>query len=60
LKFGVPVTVAINEYYTDTKDEHQAIIDFCKNLGVACKISSHWENGGKGCIRLSISCCRFS
>jgi formate--tetrahydrofolate ligase len=27
-KFGVPVTVAINEYYTDTKEEHQAIIDF--------------------------------
>jgi formate--tetrahydrofolate ligase len=47
-KFGVPVTVGINEYYTDTKEEHQAIIDFCENLGVACKISSHWSNGGKG------------
>ena len=47
-KFGVPVTVGINEYYTDTKEEHQAIIDFCKNLGVACKISSHWSDGGKG------------
>jgi formate--tetrahydrofolate ligase len=47
-KFGVPVTVGINEYYTDTKEEHLAIIDFCENLGVACKISSHWSNGGKG------------
>ena len=46
-KFGVPVTVGINEYFTDTKEEHQAIIDFCENLGVACKISSHWSNGGK-------------
>jgi formate--tetrahydrofolate ligase len=52
-KFGVPVTVGINEYYTDTKDEHQAIIDFCENHGVACKISSHWENGGRGAADLA-------
>ncbi|MDC3376337.1 formate--tetrahydrofolate ligase [Gammaproteobacteria bacterium] len=52
-KFGVPVTVGINEYYTDTKDEHQAIIDFCENQGVACKISSHWENGGRGAADLA-------
>jgi formate--tetrahydrofolate ligase len=52
-KFGVPVTVGINEYYTDTKDEHQAIIDFCKSHGVACKISSHWEDGGKGAADLA-------
>ena len=52
-QFGVPVTVAINEFYTDTKDEHQAIIDFCKNLNVICKISSHWENGGAGASDLA-------
>ena len=52
-KFGVPVTVAINEFYTDTKNEHQAIIDFCKNLNVVCKISSHWENGGAGASELA-------
>ena len=52
-KFGVPVTVGINEYYTDTKEEHQAIIDFCKNLGVECKISSHWLDGGKGAADLA-------
>ena len=52
-KFGVPVAVAINEFYTDTNNEHQAIIDFCKNLGVACKISSHWSDGGKGAIDLA-------
>jgi formate--tetrahydrofolate ligase len=45
--------VGINEYYTDTKDEHQAIIDFCESHGVACKISSHWENGGKGAADLA-------
>jgi formate--tetrahydrofolate ligase len=52
-QFGVPVTVAINEFYTDTKDEHQAIIDFCKNLNVICKVSSHWENGGAGASDLA-------
>jgi len=52
-QFGVPVTVAINEFYTDSKDEHQAIIDFCKNLNVVCKISSHWQNGGAGASDLA-------
>ena len=52
-KFGVPVTVGINEYYTDTKEEHESIIEFCENLGVACKISSHWSNGGKGAADLA-------
>ena len=51
--FGVPVTVAINEFYTDTENEHQTIIDFCKNLNVVCKISSHWENGGAGASDLA-------
>jgi len=52
-KFGVPLSVAINEFYTDTENEHQAIIDFCKNLGVECKISSHWSDGGKGAADLA-------
>ena len=52
-KFGVPIAVAINEFYTDTQNEHQAIIDFCKNLGVVCKISSHWSDGGKGAADLA-------
>ena len=52
-KFGVPVVVAINDYVTDTEREHNAIINFCKNLGVQCKISSHWEYGGKGASELA-------
>jgi len=52
-KFGVPVVVAINNYVTDTKNEHAAIIDYCKNIGVECKISSHWENGGLGAVDLA-------
>ena len=52
-KFGVPVVVAINDYITDTENEHAAIIEFCKNLGVQCKISSHWEKGGAGAADLA-------
>ena len=52
-KFGVPVIVAINDYVTDTKEEHAAIINYCKEIGVQCKISSHWEKGGKGASDLA-------
>ena len=52
-KFGVPVIVGINDFVTDTKNEHEQIINFCKNLGVQCKISSHWEKGGEGAADLA-------
>ena len=52
-KFGVPVIVAINDYVTDTKDEHDSIIKYCKEIGVECRISSHWEKGGKGAADLA-------
>ncbi len=52
-KFGVPVIVGINDYVTDTENEHEQIINFCKNLGVQCKISSHWEKGGEGASDLA-------
>ena len=52
-KFGVPVVVGINDYVTDTENEHEQIINFCKNLGVQCKISSHWEKGGEGAVVLA-------
>tara|TARA_B100001248_G_scaffold199387_1_gene153705 strand:+ start:1433 stop:3112 length:1680 start_codon:yes stop_codon:yes gene_type:complete len=52
-KFSVPVVVAINDYVSDTQKEHNAIINYCKNLGVQCKISSHWEKGGHGASDLA-------
>ena len=52
-KFGVPVIVAINDYVSDTKEEHAAIINYCKDIDVECKISSHWEKGGKGATDLA-------
>ena len=52
-KFGVPVVVAINDFITDTENEHAAIVDYCKKIGVECKISSHWEKGGEGAAALA-------
>ena len=52
-KFGVPVVVAINDFITDTEKEHSAIINYCSKIGVECKISSHWEKGGKGATDLA-------
>jgi formate--tetrahydrofolate ligase len=47
-QFGVPVTVAVNHFVTDTDAEHDAIRKYCAELGVECTVSSHWEHGGEG------------
>ena len=52
-QYGVPVTVAINHYVTDTEAEHQAIMDYCKQFNVGCTVSSHWEHGGQGAVPLA-------
>jgi formate--tetrahydrofolate ligase len=52
-QFGVPVTVAINHFVTDTTAEHEAIRRFCADLGVECTVSSHWEHGGEGASELA-------
>ena len=52
-QFGVPITVAINSYVTDTTDEHEAISQYCAQFDVPCKISSHWSDGGKGAEQLA-------
>ncbi|MFT5501233.1 MAG: formate--tetrahydrofolate ligase [Woeseiaceae bacterium] len=52
-QFGVPVTVAINHFVTDTDAEHKVIKDFCAEFNVKCTVSSHWEHGGKGAEKLA-------
>ena len=51
--FGVPVTVTINRYTSDTADELKAIADFCTRYNVPCTVSSHWRDGGEGAIELA-------
>ena len=52
-QFGVPVTVAINEYSTDTAAEHKLIEDYCRQFDVVCTVSRHWQDGGTGAAKLA-------
>lgn len=47
-KYGVPVVVAINHFYTDTDAEIEYIKSFCKEMGVAVAFSDVFLNGGEG------------
>lgn len=47
-KYGVPVVVAINHFYTDTEAEIRYIKDFCKEMGVTVAFSDVFLNGGEG------------
>ncbi len=52
-QFGVPVTVAINRYSTDTDAEHRVIRDYCKQFHVECTAASHWQHGSEGALELA-------
>lgn len=47
-KYGVPVVVAINHFYTDTEAEIEYIKSFCKEIGVTVAFSDVFLNGGEG------------
>jgi formate--tetrahydrofolate ligase len=51
--FGVPVTVAINRFTTDTDDELLAIQDYCEGQGVAVAVADVWGQGGAGAETLA-------
>ena len=52
-KYGVPVVVAINHFYTDTEAEIQYIKDFCKETGVTVAFSDVFLKGGEGGMELA-------
>jgi len=52
-KFGLPVTVAVNQFITDTEQEVKALVDYCKTLNVKAKLCTHWSNGGEGTKELA-------
>ncbi|MCL4166821.1 UNVERIFIED_CONTAM: hypothetical protein GTU68_032628, partial [Idotea baltica] len=52
-KYGVPVTVAINRFVTDTDAELQAIQAFYEKQGVKAINCEHWEKGGEGTVQLA-------
>ena len=52
-KFGLPVTVAINHFVTDSKAEVDAIQSFCTTQGVKASMCTHWSDGGDGATELA-------
>ena len=52
-KFGLPVTVAINHFVTDSKAEVDSVLDFCKTQGVKASMCTHWSDGGEGATDLA-------
>ena len=54
-KFGVPVVVAINRFYTDTDAELDLIRQTCLASGkvVDAVVTNHWEEGGAGSVDLA-------
>ena len=52
-QFGVPVTVAINQFSSDTEAEHKAIREYCAQFDVTCTLAAHWEHGGAGAEALA-------
>lgn len=46
--FNVPAVVAINSFSADTAEEHEAIRQKCKAMGVRAEVVNVWGKGGKG------------
>jgi methylenetetrahydrofolate dehydrogenase (NADP+)/methenyltetrahydrofolate cyclohydrolase/formyltetrahydrofolate synthetase len=54
-KYGVPVVVAVNRFYTDTQAELELVRKVAVEEGGAfdAVIANHWEEGGKGALELA-------
>ena len=52
-KFGVPVTVAINHFASDSQDEVDVIVKACAEIGIKAHLCRHWAEGGKGAENLA-------
>ena len=47
-KFDLPITVAINNFITDTEAEAEIVRSFCAEKGVEAFRCTHWAEGSKG------------
>jgi len=51
--FGKPVVVAINQFATDTVEEHAIVREFCESRGVSCATANVFGAGGRGATELA-------
>ena len=52
-KFGVPITVAVNHFMTDTEAEVDAVKEYCREHHVEAFKCTHWAHGSKGAEALA-------
>ena len=52
-KFGLNVIVALNKYYTDTKEEIDFLTQKLKEKQIEISIVEGWEKGGEGAIGIA-------
>lgn len=52
-KFGVPVVVAINKFFTDTPAEVSIVSQYCKDKGVVAAYSEVFSKGEAGGVELA-------
>lgn len=52
-KYGVPVVVAINRFYTDSEEELKYIEDYCHERGAEFALSDVFCEGGNGGVDLA-------
>ncbi len=52
-KYGLPVVVAINKFYSDTENEVKALMDWAKKNNIVVSLSEVFTKGGEGGIDLA-------
>ncbi len=52
-KAGINPVVCINSFYTDTKDEINAVRRLCEQAGARVAVSEHWLKGGEGALEFA-------
>ncbi|MFQ5686529.1 MAG: formate--tetrahydrofolate ligase [Candidatus Scalindua sp.] len=52
-KAGINPVVCINNFYTDTDDEINAVRKVAEDAGARVALSKHWEKGGEGALELA-------
>ena len=57
-KFGVPIIVCINKFFTDTDEEIDYVKSYCENHAVEYSVSEAFTNGGQGSIDLAQKVCK--
>ena len=51
--FGVPILVSVNLRTEDSKEELNAVLEYCKGLGIEAVVSDLWGKGGAGGVNLA-------